>query len=460
MQKAVFARSDCETSYTDAINFLRDRVDSLEHPGDQIVHLCVDLEPVNMLAFLAANPQHAHTFWRGRNGDYSLAGLDYCRDIVAAKPLALAEVEQLSRRVCSDSLDAYQPRFVGGFSFNGQQGSGIWSDVPASRFVLPEIGLVKEGERYRLHLHLSADGNDSWQAVKAALQQKLRALRWPAAEVAPLTAEPLARNYHIPPEYWQRCCDAVRGAIAGGDVDKIVLARRLSVALAKPLDSLAFLNEWLVHNPDCYAFLLQFSGKTFVGCSPERLYWRSGTHLSTESLAGTVLRGQDAQDDAVLSQALLRQSKLVRERELVTEFICRTLQPCSQQLRCGDAEVMTLDRVQHGYQRIEATLHAGVTDAKLLSALHPTPAVCGYPRAAARDFIQRHEQLDRGWYSGGVGVISGDEVDFAVAIRSALLEEDKLHCFSGVGLVEGSDAEAEWQELDAKLASVLSVLYG
>ena len=102
-----------------------------------------------------------------------------------------------------------------------------------------------------------------------------------------------------------------------------------------------------------------------------------------------------------------------------------------------------LNRLQHLKVRFQGHLCDGVSDADLLAALHPTPAVAGYPREASLRFLREHEPFDRGWYAGPVGWIGADATEFAVAIRSTLIEGNRAHLFSGAGIVAGSDAEQE-----------------
>jgi isochorismate synthase EntC len=129
--------------------------------------------------------------------------------------------------------------------------------------------------------------------------------------------------------------------------------------------------------------------------------------------------------------------------------------------------------MQHLYGRLAAILRPGVDDAQILQALHPTPAVCGRPREAAFSWLAEKELFDRGFYSGPFGWLSGAGAEWAVAIRSALIEphtrddvaallgQPPRHCISlyaGVGVVAGSAATAEWAELELKTRPLRSLL--
>jgi menaquinone-specific isochorismate synthase len=87
----------------------------------------------------------------------------------------------------------------------------------------------------------------------------------------------------------------------------------------------------------------------------------------------------------------------------------------------------------------------------VLRALHPTPAVGGYPNGEALEEIRAFEPFDRGWYAGPIGWIGADAAEFAVGIRSGLVRGSRLALFSGAGIVEGSVPEDEWAEIEQKI---------
>ena len=92
----------------------------------------------------------------------------------------------------------------------------------------------------------------------------------------------------------------------------------------------------------------------------------------------------------------------------------------------------------------------------LAARLHPTPAVAGTPRAAALAWIDAHESLDRGWYSGCIGHLdAAGGGELCVALRCALLRGEDAHLFAGAGLVEGSEPEAELRETRLKLRALI-----
>ena len=93
--------------------------------------------------------------------------------------------------------------------------------------------------------------------------------------------------------------------------------------------------------------------------------------------------------------------------------------------------------------------------------LHPTPAVGGWPRAAALRFIREQEGLDRGWYAAPLGWLDRHGAgEFAVGLRSALLEGSTAALFAGCGIVGDSDPAEEYAESRLKLRPMLAALTG
>jgi menaquinone-specific isochorismate synthase len=146
-----------------------------------------------------------------------------------------------------------------------------------------------------------------------------------------------------------------------------------------------------------------------------------------------------------------------REHDWVVRGLASALAPYADLGPTRAPTVLQLPQVQHLRTPIAGTLSRG-SDAELLGALHPSPAVCGEPVAPAREFIREKEAFRRGWYAGPVGTVSASGACIAVAIRSALVVGKRLHVYAGAGWVEGSEADREWREVEAKSRTVLGLI--
>ena len=197
----------------------------------------------------------------------------------------------------------------------------------------------------------------------------------------------------------------------------------------------------------------------FLGGTPELLYQRSANEIFSEAIAGTRMRGKNEQEDERYESELLNSEKDRREHRFVMDTVRDILKGlCTSVDTCQEVSVLKLSRVQHLYANYCGKLKPGVTDADIISRLHPTPAVGGYPTDRALPEIGRLEPFRRGWYAAPVGWISRDKAHFAVAIRSGLIIGPELYLYSGAGIVEGSEADLEWDEINNKIANFLRIL--
>src|SRR5699024_12812328 len=111
------------------------------------------------------------------------------------------------------------------------------------------------------------------------------------------------------------------------------------------------------------------------------------------------------------------------------------------------------------YTQVIATLPDDHSVFDVMKTLHPTPAVGGAPKERALDFIREDEELDRGCYGAPVGWLdSNQNSEFAVAIRSGLVQQDEASLFAGCGIMRDSDAEMEYEETNVKFLPMLNVL--
>ena len=123
-------------------------------------------------------------------------------------------------------------------------------------------------------------------------------------------------------------------------------------------------------------------------------------------------------------------------------------------------EILTLSNVHHLHTEVRANLCDDYSLLDVVGRLHPTPAVGGTPRGRALEFIREKEQLDRGWYAAPVGWIDRNRGEFAVALRSGIIEADKFALYAGCGIVGDSDPEEELAESILKLEPMRLAIAG
>jgi menaquinone-specific isochorismate synthase len=259
------------------------------------------------------------------------------------------------------------------------------------------------------------------------------------------------------PDAFRAAVTRGRDAVRAGRLDKVVLARDVHVESTAPLDVHAILLRLRASFGSSY----RFSIDGFVGASPELLVARQGDIVRSHPLAGTAARTGDPATDARLAAELISSMKDQIEHRVVIEMVHDTLLPwCSYLDWEAEPSIITVANVQHLGTAVEGRLsHPVPSVLELVRALQPTPALGGYPRAAALAMIAELEPFDRGRYGGAVGWIDAvGNGTWAVGIRAASIDGARAQLFAGVGVVAGSDPDAELAETQAKFQAMLSAI--
>lgn len=365
----------------------------------------------------------------------------------------------LSRERTSDLIDAPGPFFLGGLSFRPNSEGAPWKAFADASFSLPRWTYVRKDERAWLWLCVRKEELDSqhrtlldqWAVIRDALQ---------AAEQGTHSAASGASIVKIDVADRDAYCALVTQAIASirsHETDKIVAVASSHITFDKPIDTRSVLQRLGQAYPDTTRFAIQRDERVFVGASPERLVALQGRHVDSDALAGTARR---LGDDAVVTKNLLSSTKDRQEHALVVDSIAAVLGPhCSALDIPNEPRMRTLRNVHHLWTPIRGVLRNETHILDLVHDLHPTPAVAGTPRDRATAWIAKHEATSRGWYTGTVGYFDAvGDGEFAVAIRAGLVGKYEAFLYAGAGIVEASDPPAEYAEIRAKEAPMLSAL--
>ncbi len=369
---------------------------------------------------------------------------------------AKTAIEDCYKKIYSPEGLRSHLRFFGGASFSPyRDGKGpCWSDFGDAFFFLPRVFYVDEGRGARLICLIDLKETcETLSLAEKALEIAFSEARLKAPPDSSLHA--VQRKDSAPPEEWKALISSIQAGIATGSLEKVVAARRVTMLLSDQPQISHVLKRLNQVAPRCARFALRIGTRTFVGATPERLVKKHGRQVQTEALAGSI--------DALLpngADLLLASKKDRAEHKYVTQMIERSLRPlCSQLNVPPEPEVRKLKHIYHLRTPIDGALRAGAHILTLVDRLHPTPAVGGFPQEDALAWIREHEQAERGWYAAPIGWISPDgDGEFVVALRSALICEDKVHVYAGAGIVAASDAQAEYAETELKLSGMLLAL--
>ena len=339
------------------------------------------------------------------------------------------------------------PIAVGGFAYRSDRDpGGPWSGFPAVLLRVPALAVTRV--RGRTFATAAASG------AEELLELKQVAVRAPAARRLDVTS---VRN----PVAWTAAVETAALRLRAGEAAKVVLAREV-VARGDGVVSAGMVARSLrAAYPSCFTYLVTGAdGTAFAGASPELLVRRSGTRAYSQPMAGSVARGANEAEDERLARELEDSAKDNAEHRLASAFVVEALRPFARSVEAKSPEVVRFTNIQHLATTVTAELADPATDAlDLAAALHPTPAVGGWPRAAADSLIDELEGLERGWYAGAVGWIDGrGDGEFAVALRCGLLWEDGARLYAGVGVMPDSDPARELEETELKFKALLMAL--
>jgi isochorismate synthase len=247
-----------------------------------------------------------------------------------------------------------------------------------------------------------------------------------------------------------------RRRIRSGSLQKVVLARMLIAQSDHEFDRRALLSRLRAAEPDAFTF----AAGGFIGASPELLVARDGDTVRARPLAGTIARRSDPAADEDAARSLLASDKDRAEHRLVVEAVRAALEPVTLSLLVDETpHTLATSKVWHLATNVAGTVREGLDALSLVSLLHPTPAVCGTPREAARAAIKELEQIERALYAGAVGWMDArGDGEWAVVLRCAEMQGRIALLFAGAGIVADSDPEAELAETDAKFRSMLEAL--
>jgi isochorismate synthase len=275
-----------------------------------------------------------------------------------------------------------------------------------------------------------------------------------------------ARNHHI---------DLVGkgiNAIANNEFEKVVLSRQesINISVSNPISILKkLLNAYKAAFVYCW-----YHPKVglWLGATPETLLKIEDNRFSMMALAAT--------QDYNGTLEVLWQEKEKQEQQFVTDFIIEHLKPSAESFKVSDVEAVKAGNLMHLKTMISAKLKPGVSLKQIISAMHPTPAVCGLPKESSKEFILKHENYNREFYTGFLGELNFETMaaprsgrrnienrayahikettQLYVNLRCMQIKDGAAILYVGGGITKDSNQENEWQETVSKSMVIKNVL--
>jgi anthranilate synthase component 1 len=261
----------------------------------------------------------------------------------------------------------------------------------------------------------------------------------------------------------EKFLDAVcraKEAIFAGDIYQVVLSQRWTAPLnVDPFDVYRALR---MLNPSPYLFYLETREAAVFGASPEMLVRCRGRAVETRPIAGTARRGATPREDRALAAELLTDPKERAEHVMLVDLGRNDLGRVCEIGSVGVPRYATVERyshVQHLVSEVRGTLAEGRTSSDALAACFPAGTLTGAPKIRAMEIIDELEAARRGVYGGGVGYLdAAGNLDIAIAIRMAVVEDGVCRVQAGAGIVADSVPEKEYREAEDKAAAIFRAI--
>lgn len=247
-------------------------------------------------------------------------------------------------------------------------------------------------------------------------------------------------------------CEIVDNAIqeiVDNQLRKVVISRREEVVLSN-FDVVTTFKRLVTKYPTAMVYVW-FHPKVglWLGATPETLVKINESCFETMSLAGTQVYNGTTQ--------VTWQEKELDEQQVVTDYIVSNLSSVCEEISAGTVETIKAGNLLHLKTKVTGKLKAATSE--LITRLHPTPAVCGFPKEKAKDFILQTENYNREFYTGFLGELNlGEASQLFVNLRCMQIKSSNALIYVGGGITKNSNPQKEFQETVAKSSTMKSVL--
>ena len=369
-------------------------------------------------------------------------------------------LDYLSQITVKSQLSQDLPFNGGAIGFVGYDMVGLYENIgkipqdtigtPDMHFFVYESYLIFDHKKEKIVI---VEGNiysgREEEEQKAALQEVLADLKKQAVdEFSERDLHTLTFRNHLEEATFKDMVTKAKKFIRQGDMFQCVLSQRFSADISgKPLD---FYRNLRITNPSNYLYFYDFGDYQIIGASPESLVSLKNGVVTTNPIAGTRPRGANDQKDKDLSEELLSDVKEVAEHRMLVDLgrndIGKIAEVGSVQVS-KYMEVEFFRYVMHLTSVVKGKLLSGLTGMDALKSTLPAGTVSGAPKIRAMKRIYELEKEKRGIYAGAIGYLSASgDMDFAIAIRTMIIKNQKAYVQAGAGIVYDSVPENEYYE--------------
>ena len=361
-------------------------------------------------------------------------------------------------------FDRNVSRFIGGIvgfvsydmvrQFETLPEQTLENSVPDALFLVTDDCVVFDHKSKKTYIIVTLDNHESYRSGR----ERITLLEERLKEKKTLKTSGNFKEFHsnISKEEFETMVRKAKEYIYAGDAFQVVLSRKIEAEIE--IDPLVIYKNLRRINPSPYMYFLDFDNLFIVGSSPEVLVRLEGKKAWVRPIAGTRGRGKTLEEDKLLENEMLSDEKERAEHVMLVDLGRNDLGRVCEFGSVNVEESMIVEKyshVQHLVSSVSGKLREELDAFDLFRATFPAGTVSGAPKIRAMEIIEELERERRGPYGGGVGYFSyNGNMDFAITIRTLVVNKNRMTAQGGAGIVADSDPEREYYETEKKLEAL------
>ncbi len=461
-----------DLNFTD---FLKDVFSTFDKKVENtgLVSICVQIPCIDLFQVYEffINKYQFSSFWEESDG-ISYIAFEKCKYVTLDGPKRFEVAKEFNSEnfknlinLTNESQISSLSKIIYLFSFSENlNNKNLSSDVPILEAILPKILIIKSDNNCWLRINGHVEGKSSLRTLIEEIWAIRNEVINYGSELIKSSSLKSSFDFPIIDDFLnslemsninlKQIVNRGIKLVEKGILEKIVLANRIKIKLKNKLDLVEILKRLKKNQPNTCRYVWKRNSKDILfGASPEKLFSFTKPNLTLQALAGTIATNSNF-------NKLLRSSKDLKEHNYVIQYLIKCLEVSKiTNFEKGDIKVNSFGAISH-LQTLIFSKVENICPFELLKNLHPSPAVCGYPKNEALDWINTLESFPRGNYASPMGwVDASGNSSFLVAIRGARYFEENIEFTAGSGIVSGSVLENEIDEIKLKFESIVKQIF-
>jgi menaquinone-specific isochorismate synthase len=437
-----------------------------------LVSICVEIPCIDLFQVyeLFINKYPFSSFWEESDG-ISYIAFDKCKYVTLDGPKRFEVANEFNSEnfknlinLTNETDNSALSKIIYLFSFSENLNNNLSSDVPSLEAILPKILIIKSNKNCWLRINGHVEGKSSLRTLIEEIWKIRNQVINSGSELIKSSGLKTRFDFPIIDDFLnsletsnvnvKKLVNRGIQLVEKGILEKIVLANRIKIKLKNKLDLVEILKRLKKNQPNTCRYVWKRNSKDILfGASPEKLFSFTKPNLTLEALAGTISTNSNF-------KKLLKSTKDLKEHNYVINYLIECLEVSKiTNFKKSDIKINSFGDISH-LQTLIFSKVENISPFELLKNLHPSPAVCGYPKNVALDWINTLESFPRGNYASPMGwVDASGNASFLLAIRGARYFEDNIEFTAGSGIVSGSVLEKEIDEIQLKFESIVKQIF-